>query len=384
MKGHPIDELVYEYMFPKARASDPQNFQALLQRHLILEVRQEVHAYYGHLDTPEAKYPGLDYCHPTHRIRLSRWQWHRRLFRAFDALRLTPSEIAGLTKWEGTKWAKERYEKEQGVKIRDTTADGFPDWVEPEDRTTPARSSERETTQETEAHNAASDENMDGGASDEELESVGVALNERLRERVAARNAGDMSMPLDEEWEQWLKNAIETGGLPLVANQIARMSNDRNPPMTAEEIFPPRMVAAARDNRWGEIPDFLHDMIRQSLELEQNRRAVPAPTRPAVIGAEGPINPRDLVTTTNPPEVLTEAMRRRNAGYIMRRREAWANVLRTRSSRDPPALPDGPWEAWVREYSPDWRRMESELRLPATDEDASSRSAARNPMRPSA
>lgn len=134
MKGRPIDQLVYEHLFPKPKPTDPPNFHLLLQRHLILEVRQEVHSFYGHLDTPEAKYPGLDYCHPIHRIRLSRWPWHRRLFRAFDSLRLTPHEIATLTKWEGTKWAKERYEKEQGVVIRDTTADGFPDWVEPEDR----------------------------------------------------------------------------------------------------------------------------------------------------------------------------------------------------------------------------------------------------------
>src|SRR6187549_1751815 len=134
MKGPSIDQLVWETMFPKPRQQDPPSFQHLLQRYLVLEVRQEVHSYYGHLDTQEAKYPGLDYTNKIHRIRLSRWPWHRRLFRAFDNLRLTNAEISGLTKWEGTKWAKERYEKEQGIVIRDTTADGFPDWIEPEHR----------------------------------------------------------------------------------------------------------------------------------------------------------------------------------------------------------------------------------------------------------
>lgn len=39
---------------------------------------------------------------------------------------------------------------------------------------------------------------------------MGADLNERLRERVAARNAsGALSKTLDEEWEQWLKNAKE-------------------------------------------------------------------------------------------------------------------------------------------------------------------------------
>ncbi|KAK3394506.1 hypothetical protein B0H63DRAFT_48289 [Podospora didyma] len=276
MKGRPVDQLVYEFMFPKPRQSDPQNFHALLNRHLILEVRQEVHSFYGHLDTPEAKYPGLDYTHPTHRIRLGRWQWHRRLFRAFDGLRLTHAEIAGLTKWEGTKWAKERFEREQGITIEDTTAEGFSDWVPPEER--PSTQFRRGGSHEIETQREIGDENM-GDESDEELESVGVALNERLRERVAMRNvSGDTSMPLDEEWENWLKNAIESGEL----RQIAQSSGPDNS-LTAEDIFPPRMLAAARSGHWDEIPDFLHDMIRQGLESESQdvqRPAAPAPMPP--------------------------------------------------------------------------------------------------------
>jgi len=284
MKGRPIDQLVWETMFPKPRQQDPHNFQALLQRHLVLEVRQEVHSFYGHLDTPEAKYPGLDYTHNIHRIRLSRWPWHRRLFRAFDALRLTHAEISGLTKWEGTKWAKERFEREQGIVIRDTTADGFSEYVEPEHRVTPA--APREESQEAEIRAPAVDSTILGEESDEELESVGVALNERLRQRVALRNqSGDISMPLDEEWENWLKNAIESGEIPHIADQIARFSRSSgtNSSITADDIFPPRMVAAARAGQWDEIPDFLHDMIRQGLGTESTQprqraaRRMPAP-----------------------------------------------------------------------------------------------------------
>ncbi|KAK0731282.1 hypothetical protein B0H67DRAFT_454396, partial [Lasiosphaeris hirsuta] len=267
MKGRPVDQLVYEFMFPKPRQQDPQNFQALLQRHLVLEVRQEVHSFYGHLDTPEAKYPGLDYTHHIHRIRLGRWPWHRRLFRAFDALRLTPAEIATLTKWEGTKWAKERFEREQGIKIHDTTADGFPEYVEPEDRPAPrSRGVSQETEDPTDAAAEAAD-NL-GAESDDELESVGVALNERLRQRVAQRNlSGDTSLPLDEEWENWLKNAIESGEIPHIADQIARFSGPHS--FTADDVFPQRMVAAARAGQWEEIPDWLHDMIRQGLGAER-------------------------------------------------------------------------------------------------------------------
>jgi hypothetical protein len=279
MKGRPVESLVYEYMFPKPRQSDPQNFHALLQRYLILEVRQETHSFYGHLDTPEAKYPGLDYTNRIHRIRLSRWPWHRRLFRALDGLRLTHAEIAGLTKWEGTKWAKERFERDQGIRIRDTTADGFPNYADPDDPY--SAQSLRAESEETDGPIAAEEEDAEENEeedeeSDEELESVGVALNERLRQRVAMRNmSGDTSMPLDEEWENWLKHAIESGELPHVADQIARFPGPHNT-LTADDIFPPRMMAAARTGRWEEIPDFLHDMIRQA--LRSARRPAQAPT----------------------------------------------------------------------------------------------------------
>ncbi|KAF9875772.1 hypothetical protein CkaCkLH20_06704 [Colletotrichum karsti] len=277
MKGRPVDQLVYEHMFPKPRASDPQNFHALLQRSLILEVRQEVHSFYGHLDTQEAKYPGLDYCNPIHRIRLSRWTWHRRLFRAFDNLRLTPNEIAGLTKWEGTKWAKERYEKEQGITIRDTAGDGFPDWVEPEDR--PALPARDTTSQSVDTDDASDpgDEDMDGEESDEELHSVGEALNQRLRERVAQRDAGDMSTVLDEEWEQWLKNVIESGELPFInSSQIAQRGVSDG--ILTQPPFPSSMLSAARAGQWQDIPDFLHDIIRRTLEAPNSSVEAPPPS----------------------------------------------------------------------------------------------------------
>ncbi|KAK1764842.1 hypothetical protein QBC33DRAFT_580104 [Phialemonium atrogriseum] len=266
MKGRPVEQLVFEYMFPKPRQPDLQNFHALLQRNLIPEVRLEVQSFYGHLDTAEAKYPGLDYCRPIHRIRLSRWPWHRRLFRAFDALRLTPNEIAGLTKWEGTKWAKERYEREQNIVIVEMSDDEISDWVEPEDRSD--RLVQRSGTRGIEGQDEPADGN-EGDESDEELESVGVDLNERLRERVALRNvSGDTSMPLDEEWEQWLKQAIETGELPLMADQISRSLYEQDT-MTPDNVFTARMFTAARTGNWHEIPDSLHDIFRHGLEGER-------------------------------------------------------------------------------------------------------------------
>jgi hypothetical protein len=300
MKGKPVDQLVYEYLFPKRRPTDPQNFATHLQCNLVPEVRQEVHTFFGHLDTPEAKYPGLDYTHRTHRIRLSRWPWHRRLFRAFDGLGLTSNEIAGLTKWEGTKWAKERYEKEQGITIVDTTDEDI----------SPSSSSARRSTLDEQSipePGDGTDETM-AEDSDEELASVGFDLNQRLRERVALRDvSGDMSMVIDEEWERWLKDAIETGQLPEIASRIYRATGDdlpEIPPRQNEEsparATPPRatstafsygdpaslgeMMTAARDGRWDDVPERYHAMLQGVFEDDTRSttgRATPPSSGPA-------------------------------------------------------------------------------------------------------
>ncbi|KAK9434989.1 uncharacterized protein G6M90_00g025480 [Metarhizium brunneum] len=280
MKGRPVEDVVYDRLYAKPKASDPQNFQTFLQRSLIPEVRQETHAFYGHLETQEAKYPGLDYTHPTHRIRLCRWPWHRLLFQAFDALRLTKAEIRGLTKWEGTKWAKEKFEKEQGITIRDTTADEVSDWVPPSEVQLPETSSitqaEPEQIQSTTSIpslGVLGDEDDDANQEDEsdgEFESVGVYLNERLRDRATRREAGDTSIVLDEEWEQWLKNAIDSGELALLTEQMTEQMIRRAPSTSVipAALIPPRMLTAARAGQWSEIPEVLHPMLLRTLEAE--------------------------------------------------------------------------------------------------------------------
>ncbi|KAI1396637.1 hypothetical protein F4819DRAFT_500082 [Hypoxylon fuscum] len=307
MKGRPVDQLVYECMFPKPRTNDPQNFHTLLHRNLIPEVRQEVNLFYGHLETQEAKYPGLDYCHRVHRIRLGRYQWHRRLFRAFDALRLTDSEIANLTKWEGTKWAKERFERDSGIVIRDTAFDEIGDWVEPEDRPQIDREATREEPDFGDDVTATPDEEMEGEEedSDGELTSVGVPLNERLRERAARHEAGDTSLPLDEEWEQWLKNAIESGELPFLTEQYVRRSNNSLMP---QAVFPPRTLSMARAGRWDEIPDFLHPIVRYALDnealsrTEESLSPTPAPVPTAAQTAA-------QTAATAPPQRASDDLR---------------------------------------------------------------------------
>ncbi|CAD6445399.1 08bf909d-797a-4a64-9f7a-eb29d804e872-CDS [Sclerotinia trifoliorum] len=248
MKGRPIDQLVYECMFPKPKTGDPQSFQAFLQRSLVPEVRHETQAFYGHLTSQEAKYPGLDYSYPPHRVRLSRFPWHRRLFRAFDNLKLTNYEIATLTKWEGTRWAKERFEKEQGIIIRDTTGDGIEDWVSPELRPVSVRpvvssdKGEEEEELEDDGELEENEREEDDGESDSEITSVGTALNERLRAAAAQREAGNLTAPMDEEWEQWLKDAVERGNIDISSAELnpdANVVGTRPTPSGSQVNAPP-------------------------------------------------------------------------------------------------------------------------------------------------
>lgn len=119
----PIAHLLYNHLYPHPTASDPPSFSAHLARNLVPEVRIEVATFYGDLNSAEARYPGLNYCYAPHRMRLGRFKHHKRLFDAFDQLALTYNEIQDFCCWEGTKWARERYEKDEGVKVVDTTGD---------------------------------------------------------------------------------------------------------------------------------------------------------------------------------------------------------------------------------------------------------------------
>ncbi|QIW97607.1 hypothetical protein AMS68_003125 [Peltaster fructicola] len=63
-------------------------------------------------------------------MRLGRFKHHRRLFEAFDALGLTYQEVQDFCCWEGSRWARLKYEEDQGEKVIDTTGDGIGPWVD--------------------------------------------------------------------------------------------------------------------------------------------------------------------------------------------------------------------------------------------------------------
>lgn len=231
MRKPSLAQLVYNATYPRPRTNDPQTFAAHSNRNLVPEVRVETNTFYGPLDCIEAQYPGLDYSYGPHRMRLSRFPWHRRLFRVFDELKLTKEEISELCRWEGTKSARQRYEAEEDITVWDTTGETIRpatppplpvvqvhhDFCGPEeeaDQIQDNRSDDTVRASDSRSSSVLSDyrqHEFEEDFSDEEVESCGVALNHRLMAAMAARDQG-ADVPLDEDWEQWLKEAGERGG----------------------------------------------------------------------------------------------------------------------------------------------------------------------------
>ncbi|EAS33914.3 uncharacterized protein CIMG_04938 [Coccidioides immitis RS] len=233
-----VSQLVYSALYPKPRPNDPMNFGSHITRNLVPEVRAETSRFYGTLDCIEAQYPGLDYSFPPHRMRLGRFYHHSKLFRAFDDLGLTEDEIASLCRWEGTRSAKERYEREERVRVRDTTADGIfissptipPSilvhrWSEEESLPTLQSAPLAHNVEPHGSDSVQSDTTAEESSEDELEESVGFALNQHLLEATAARERG-ADVPLDDVWEQWLKDAIERGSYEDILHTIREGSVD--------------------------------------------------------------------------------------------------------------------------------------------------------------
>lgn len=265
MRKPSVGQIVYNATFPRPRTNDPGSFGAHISRNLVPEVRVETSLFYGSLDCIEAQYPGLDYSYGPHRMRLSRFPWHRRLFRTFDELGLTEEEISSLCRWEGTKSARQRYEAEEGIIVRDTTAHSvrpaspqpapsieihfndcdFCGTEEEDDQIIETQSNDtvRAIDSRASSYRSAEEEHeIEDELSDEEMESCGVALNNRILAAMAARDQGT-DVPLDEDWEQWLKEAGERGSFGEMVHAIRA-----NQPLTlvADNVRLPRGRGAAR------------------------------------------------------------------------------------------------------------------------------------------
>ncbi|QDS70818.1 hypothetical protein FKW77_004853 [Venturia effusa] len=273
-REHSIATTVYNHLFPNPTANDPPDFATHLAKHLVAEVRIETQRFYGGLETVEARYPGLNYFYAPHRKRLGRFPHHARLFRAFDDMGLTEHEISMLCRWEGTLWARQRYERDEGIKVVDTTCAEIGPWVDRRRvykrgrRSSPrgikvktdieveiedvgmGRSLSRDgtrsstpmpsvsytrplhihsrTVEMTDAESAAS---VQAGSStddsDSEIEGAGIPSNQRLVAAAAQRDFHhshmlmDRDTPLDPAYEQYLKEQAERGEIVFSGANIS-------------------------------------------------------------------------------------------------------------------------------------------------------------------
>ncbi|KAJ5142699.1 uncharacterized protein N7515_001486 [Penicillium bovifimosum] len=269
MRKPSVAQAVYNATFPRPRTNEPGSFTAHISRNLVPEVRVETSLFYGSLDCIEAQYPGLDYSYGPHRMRLGRFPWHRKLFRVFDELGLTEQEIGDLCRWEGTKSARQRYEAEEGVSVQDTTAhsvrpasptpgpsieihyDDF-DFCRPEEEDdqvieTQSNDTVRATESRTSHTSSYRSEELavEEEYSDEEIESCGLALNNRIIAAMAARDQGT-DVPLDEDWEQWLKEAGERGNFGEMVHAIRENQSLTLGALGADDVRMSRSRGAAR------------------------------------------------------------------------------------------------------------------------------------------
>ena len=248
-----ISQLVYKTIYPRPRATDPNSLSAHITRNIVPEVRIETQTFYGPLDCIEAQYPGLNYTFAPHRRRLSRFPHHKKLFKAFDELGLTHNEILSLCVWEGTKSAKDKYERDAGRPIRDTTIDGVaaaePVTTRPvayfSDDYDWHSSTGRTTRLETQRPDTITDDQMSDEDEIDTHTSVGVHLNQELRRAADARARGEPAI-FDEQFEEWMKEALERSemnpdtvmqsiqqGRPFLVNQSQSQSLSTTPLMAS-------------------------------------------------------------------------------------------------------------------------------------------------------
>merc|ERR1712093_8789 len=78
---------------------------------------------------------------------------------------------------------------------------------------------------------------------------------------------------MDEAWEQWLKEAAESGGIPYLPAELSPNANipGTRPAVSTNYPVPSRLMNAARMGQWSQIPESLHNVIRQQMS-DNNRR----------------------------------------------------------------------------------------------------------------
>lgn len=215
MKKPETWRLVLAYLQPNKTSFEAHDWRSYVSKHLLPEIGYENARYYGNAEGNEIRQPGLDYASPSHRSRLAAFPRHQQLFAVLDRLRLTNAEIQAFCSWDGTRTAKESWERRHKQKIRDTTWDGVNDFQKPPPTVTVMpQGQELEQAEpaidQVQDEEDTEDELLEDTSEDEVVQSVGLSLNRRLLAAAAARGRGE-NVDMDPDWEQWIKELMERG-----------------------------------------------------------------------------------------------------------------------------------------------------------------------------
>ena len=180
--------------------------------------------------------------------------------------------------------------------IRDTTADEIGLWIEHDARPAVARTidvagvedmgylvedNSQDEQNPAEGNDSGSQvEVEDDAESDSEMPSVGLELNERLRAAVAQREAGDANATIDEAWEKWFLERLESGETPSLYDIQPSLSPNAHIPGTRPEQAHftidetarfARWLNAGRAGQWHTIPTTAHSIVQGELNNETRR-----------------------------------------------------------------------------------------------------------------
>lgn len=120
-------------------------------------------------------------------------------------------------------------------------------------------------------------------ASDSEIKAFDAPASHDI-----PREAGNAAKVMDEEWEPLLKDAVEAGGTPFSSSNLTPNANiPGTRPANESLAMHPRLLNAARLGQWEQIPDSLHNGVRQNIEASnfraENTNSIPSTNTHGII-----------------------------------------------------------------------------------------------------
>lgn len=215
----------------------------------------------------------------------------------FDELGLTNDETLNLCQWEGTRAAKERYEREAQTEVKTTTGLDLPaatrgsgpraiweDWSRSGSQPAP---STHDTILEEEEDTEDKDVPEPQQGTEETSENIVGLVRDAMQERLAGT-----SLVISEEWEEWLKDALERHSVdvdviltavqglePEVLGTVADHTGDLDydsvvTPSLSPSLSPPAVPQSSQGRTYDELHTIVDELQNNNTRLAADNAAV--------------------------------------------------------------------------------------------------------------